>query len=101
MVTAPTVYSKAITFVEFEKSGNPQEKYKAGGGLLSLFASESMQSGNYLPYMDQVVSETTLRFKELEEEIAFYNRATFSLSLEHTNPEAYHKMRIIEALEDF
>jgi len=97
---SPLIFSKAISFVEFDNSGNPQEKYKAGNGLLSAFNSEATKTGAYLSYMDQILLETEARLSELEKEIESYQQATFTLSLEHTDPNAYIKMRILESFED-
>ena len=100
MELVSNIYSKAITFVEFEKSGNPQEKYKSGSGILASYYSEATKSGVYSSYMDEVVCDTTLRFDELKQEIEYYSRATCKLSLEHSNPEAYLKMRLLELLDE-
>lgn len=94
------IYSKAITFIEFEKSGNPQEKYKSGTGVLSSYYSEATKSGVYSSYIDDVFNNTTLRFAELKQEIEYYSRATCKLSLEHSNPEAYIKIRLLELLDE-
>ncbi len=93
-------FSKAVTLIEFEKSGNPQEKYKPGGSALRAFIREAMKTGTYISYVDQVFSETQHRLSELEKEIELYSKATFSVSLELSDPEAYRKMRLLEALED-
>lgn len=93
-------FSKAITLIEFEKSGNPQEKYRPGGSILRMFIREAMKTGSYIPYIEQVFAETEQRLPELEEEIEAYNNATFSVSLEHSDPDAYRKMRLLEALEE-
>jgi hypothetical protein len=100
MLGASGVFSKAVTFVEFRQSGNPHEKYKAGRGILSKFNQEASRTGAYVPYIDQVLSETTDRFTELAKEIDAYCSATFGLSLEHSNPEAYRNMRLLEQLEE-
>jgi hypothetical protein len=100
MRIASTVFSKAVTLVEFRQSGNPQEKYKAGRGLLSTFVDEAMKSGSYISYMEQVLSETSSRLNELEKEIETYDKATFTMSLELRDPEAYRQMRLQEELEE-
>jgi hypothetical protein len=100
MLGAPDVFSKAITFVEFRQSGNPHEKYKAGRGILSKFIREATKTGTYIPYIEQVVAETTHRYQELEKEVDAYYTATFGLSLEHSNPEAYRSMRLLEESEE-
>lgn len=93
-------FSKAITFVEFERSGNPQEKYRAGGGVLSDFLKEATATGTYVPYIEQVLVETEERFAEMEYAINRYFTATFTVSMEHRDPEAYRAMRLLEALEE-
>lgn len=93
-------FSKAVTFIEFEKSGNPQEKYRPGGNILAAFLAESLKSGKYTSYIDQVLHETVERFTELEEEIEQCARANFKLSLEHADPEEYKRMRLLEELEE-
>ena len=93
-------FSKAVTLIEFEKSGNPQEKYKPGMAILRMFNKEAMKTGVYVPYMEQVIAETEKRMPELEKEIESYNNATFSISLEHSDPEAYLRMRMLEDTED-
>jgi hypothetical protein len=95
-----SIFSQAVTFIEFEKSGNPQEKYRPGTDLLAMFMAESEKSGKYTSYIDQVLTETTKRFDELKKEIELFSRATFKLSLEHSDPEAYQRMRMLEALEE-
>ena len=95
-----SVYSKAVTFVEFRQSGNPHEKYRAGRGILSAFNNKATKTGTYVSYMEQVLAETTDRFQELEKEVDAYYSATFTTSLEHSNPEAYRSMRLLEALEE-
>ncbi len=93
-------FSKAVTFIEFEKSGNPQEKYRPGGGTLALFLADALKSGEYSSYIDQVITETTKRFDQLEKDIELYSRATFKLSLEHSNPEEYRRLRLLEEADE-
>jgi len=93
-------FSKAVTFIEFEKSGNPQEKYRSGGSDLALFLAEALKSGTYISYIDQVLSETEERKVELEKQIESYSRATFKLSPEHANPEEYRRLKLLEASEE-
>lgn len=96
----PSVFSQAVTLIEYEQSGNPREKYKAGRGFLKHFLSEAIVTGDYAPYMDRVLAETHHRYHELKTEIQRYNNATFTVSLEHRDPEAYQRMRILEAMEE-
>jgi len=99
-ISRNTVFSQAVTFIEYEKSGNPREKYRPGSDVLALFLAESEKSGKYTSYIDQVLEETTERFTELAKEIEIFSHATFKLSLEHSDPEAYRKMRLLEELEE-
>lgn len=96
----PSIFSQAVTLIEYEQSGNPREKYKAGSGFLKLFLGQAVATGDYIPYMDRVIFETQNRYDELETEIQRYANATFTVSLEHRDPEAYRRMRLLEAMEE-
>jgi len=100
MTGTSAIFSKAITFVEFERSGNPQEKYRSGRGVLSKFIREATKTGTYVSYMDQVLDETNSRMRELEKQVDEYYSATFTMSLELRDREAYLRMRALEALEE-
>src|ERR1051325_3191921 len=84
---------EAVILVDAEKSGNPQEKYKPGIGILRGFNREAMKTGAYKPYMEEVILETAVRLTELEKQIEISNRATFTVSLEHRDPEAYRRQK--------
>lgn len=89
---------EAVVLIDAEKSGNPQEKYKPGIGILKGFNREAMKNGIYKPYIEDVMLETALRLPELERQIELSNKATFTVSLEHRDPEAYRKQKELDEL---
>lgn len=93
------LFKKAETLVEMEKSGNPQSKYQAGS--IKNFAKKAEEGGEYKPYIKDVIETTEKRLPELEKKIEESERATFSQSLEHTDPKEYRRQKAEEEkLED-
>lgn len=93
------VFKKAEKLVDMEKSGNPDQKYQPGS--IRDFAKKAEESGVYKPYIEDVIETTEKRLPELEEKIEESEKATFSPSLEHTDPKEYRRLKAEEErLED-
>lgn len=97
------LFEKAEKLVEMEKSGNPQSKYQSGS--IKNFAKKAEESGGYKSYIEDVIETTKKRLPGLKEKIEEIEKATFSPSLEHTNPEEYKKQKAeeekLEDIEDY
>jgi molecular chaperone DnaK (HSP70) len=92
-------FKKAETLVEMEKSGNPQSKYQSGS--IRNFSKKAEESGEYKSYIEDVIVTTEKRLPELKEKIEENEKATFSPSLEHTDPKEYRRQKAEEErLED-
>lgn len=93
------VFSKAVAFVEYDHSGNPNEKYKSGSGILSQFNKEASKNGVYESYMDNILKETEHRYRELASEIQELYTATFSKSPELLMAEQRIKKQLLQEMD--
>ena len=87
------IFREAETLVEMEKSGNPSQKYQRGS--IKQYNKELEKSGGK-SYIEDVLETTKKRLPELKEQIEKDEQATFSKTLEDTNPEEFHRQKLAE-----
>ncbi|HLP86822.1 MAG TPA: hypothetical protein VK153_03045 [Candidatus Paceibacterota bacterium] len=91
-------FFEATKYVENKQGINPEEKYKTGS--IQGFNEEAMKSGEYEPYTDKIIKETKEQIDQILSEVEQDKKATFSLSEEHKDPEAFREKNLQDLEED-
>ncbi|MEK7572467.1 MAG: hypothetical protein AAB493_01260 [Patescibacteria group bacterium] len=87
------IFQKGAAIIEAEKSGNPSQKYQRGS--IQQYNKE-LEKGGEKSYIKDVLETTKERLPELKKRIEKNEQATFSKTLEDTDPEEFHRQKLEE-----